>query len=391
MISSVVCATSILLFLFPWVSFGFNSLDLQPYFLVLTYIYFMLHFRGIISTPALMLLALSLASILVTVAYMRFDFTVVRALSIYFGVFLVFYFASTQQALSDRSVFLVVFAATLTWAFIGIIQTLVDRNLFDFLVSVRTTSNRGVTSLAPEPTMYAVHAVFMSVVLYILKDVSPRLCLVGVLINVVSVFVLAMSAMGILFVLLAMILLVVANRIKISVIVALLLLSVVAKVSLDSLDDDSRVKRLVAIAGDGVTAAIYFDASVNERVKHVVYPLHYQVLNAGLPQGYYGFARADRELDKHYGGFFWWDSNNSKIMSGFGATIFELGWFTAFYLLFNLYLIFWSKRRERWIVVLLLAYSISAITLAYPLLFFCYALIYRKIRKIENTPHLRKS
>jgi hypothetical protein len=77
-----------------------------------------------------------------------------------------------------------------------------------FISASRTTQNRGVTSLAPEPTFYGMILIFYAVIFSTIEIKNKKLF---IFLCAVSVFVLAQSSMSILFLFIASFLYLILN------------------------------------------------------------------------------------------------------------------------------------------------------------------------------------
>ncbi|MXC93545.1 hypothetical protein FQZ99_24965, partial [Escherichia coli] len=83
----------------------------------------------------------------------------------------------------------------------AIIQAFVDVNFFDFLVDIRTSESRGVTSLTPEPTYYGIVCLLLLMVCLVSESFKNKERKYLSLFFVIQIVFLAKSSMAILLLL----------------------------------------------------------------------------------------------------------------------------------------------------------------------------------------------
>ena len=202
--------------------------------------------------------------------------------------------------------------------------------LVPLLPSVRTSGARGVTSLAPEPTHYGMQCLFMLLLVVMEFRGARRVWLAALLIAQVLLF--ARSAMAGLFlvILVGLYLLTYINSPRRILFIALLIggtlggLIVVARTGLFQLQS-SRLFSLGTAVLRHPTYLFLVDASGNQRFSNILFSVYGFLQSGMVPHGFGTFADyvstvAPRfqEIIAHPGG-------EDRIMSGYGAALFELG------------------------------------------------------------------
>lgn len=262
----------------------------------------------------------------------------------------------------------------LIWLAVGLIE-IVDPTLSQLISAHRTTADRGMTSMAPEPTYFAVYLFFSSWLLLAAYRYRPsRNALLLCIANGLAILLLARSSMGVLFVGLGLaayfgarmasaIAHRRANPRRIAMGMALLIGGLGALSLVDILASGQRVDRILdMLANRSLTDIILADASINERVEAVVLSIHGFFRNGMLPGGFDTFIYTRLELLPEWGDLFWYSAGTNKIMSWIGGTLYELGFFGAIALL----VLFGASKAALWEKALLFAVLLSAIPVAFP-------------------------
>lgn len=338
--------------LFPWVSFGILNLDIQPYFILLSGLVLMLNLNVTIKKEIWLLSIVPMFCFILALFFGEIDFSTVRALVSYSSVFLVSaaLYVCRKKYIDDIRKHL--YYANIIWLVAGIIQVVFGKQALEFLVVVRTTAGRGVTGLAPEPTFYAVFLIFISWLIikensYNISSMNVRLLLV---LNLLTIVLVAKSSMGLLFVFLLLLLYVVFNylrSVKNLIFSGLAFFGCVLCLSYISNNmANSRLGEVVNSIKADPFLVVYNDASVNERAKHIVYPIHGTIDNWFLPSGFHQFSEKSDKMDVYYDGFFWWGESSNKIMSALGAAFFELGFIAFLYFVYMFKCCYYRLNRD---------------------------------------------
>jgi hypothetical protein len=355
--------------LFPWVSLGTNTLDSQPWALLLACVFLFTSLR-VPFEGRLVGLLLFVPAVLVVglLAAPNFDFRFYRSVYGYASVplLIVSYYIYVRWYGVPLSVARI---ANVIYLAAGILQQLFGPTVTGTLTVVRTTADRGVPSLAVEPTYFGILLLFFSWLLYVANDYRPRradFALVAA--NVLFVLFVSRSSMAVLFMMVA-ILLALVYAFRLRVFALMLAGALVVGVGYVLFLRATRIGTLVRIVADeGFLGLVRADASVNSRVAHAVFSWHGAVADFFVPHGFSGFADTFGAMRERYGGFFWYGEPTNAIMSYAGAFVFELGWVGLAFLGYVFYLLFQFNRQRMLELALLAALLNSALPVAFPLI-----------------------
>jgi hypothetical protein len=192
--------------LFPFVSFGTNTMDSQPHYIVLAFFSFTFFtFSGLIFRKAIDLI-IFLMIILLTLFIFdnNYDFIFFRAIASYSGfiitlvVSIIFF---ERFGIPIKTIVI----ANLVYIFAGLMQLAFGGFILNFLNipnGFDPSVAGGVRSLTPEHTFFGIVLFFFSWILLIIYDYKPPIKIAFlVLINILSIFILAKSSMVIVFLL----------------------------------------------------------------------------------------------------------------------------------------------------------------------------------------------
>lgn len=198
------------------------------------------------------------------------------------------------------------------WFVIGAIQLIYDRSFLNFLIAgARTSSSRGVISLASEPSFYGYTIVFM--MLFVLDFKKDRFVY---LINLlVQLFLFSQSAVAILYLFIYVGIYLLSNIIKINFKQYKAIIAIVTFVALTTLlafkiYPDNRATIIMKEFMANPMQLVQRDKSISVRVESILNPLKVSFSHLLVPHGYYNTF-------EHTG--------YSRIMSGYGAALYELG------------------------------------------------------------------
>lgn len=216
--------------------------------------------------------------------------------------------------------------ATIIYLTVGLVQVIFNRNFMSFLLNrVSTSEDRGVVSLTPEPTFYGVVCLFFILIFLSLNVKNKEKYIYMLLFQIIF---LAKSSMVIL--LLAVFLFYhIIFKINIKVLSLTLLLIMKFYVlyknyELDLWNYNIRPIYLLKHFLENPTDVFLIDASVNDRLSAVYFSFKGFFDNYMLPNGFGTYeSYLNSELDKQ--NIFWWVSISNRIMSYYGAILFELG------------------------------------------------------------------
>lgn len=363
--------------LFPWVSFGVLSGDIQPYSFILCSLAILFYLQNF-NFPQILLALISLFSILITLIDSESSFLSFRGIVnytsplVYFSIFII-----SVKKLGEERVFLIVEKAVLIWLLAALFQFFYP-HILDIFLSGRSSVGRGVTSFSPEPTFFGMHSVMLFALITQFKTISKRKKFILCLLLAVSVVVLAKSAMAIIY-LFSFILLIFLYNFTVWRLFLFSLGGVFSIFVFMHFFNDSRFYNVFynIIAAN----AFYTDESLNDRLRAIVFSFYGAFDNQLIPAGYHSFGEVSARYRQLFGGFFWAGKDLNRIMSGLGGMVYELGVFSTLYLVF-VFMIFCRKFSVMnigycmWYLLLIL----SAVTFSIPALTYFISLVYMNNR-----------
>ena len=167
------------IFLFPFISLGLLNTDTQPFSFVAGLVCFLIYGRLIRYFVFFSLPIIGLCFSIMISDLLELE-TIVRAVVIYCTPIIishaVFFSLGSGEKLSDgscdkihklhkRFVKIVLFSVWVNF-FVGAVQVFISRDFFKFLVVVRSSLERGVTGLTPEPSMYGITLILLGILIY---------------------------------------------------------------------------------------------------------------------------------------------------------------------------------------------------------------------------------
>jgi hypothetical protein len=375
--------------LFPWVSFGVFDLDTQPWYIILGLVFILLCATKKVPDIIWLSYFLPAAVLVVGIGYAdSIDFLAVRAVLSYFGLVVSIHSYYLYRKYYADTVLPILISANIAWLLSGFIQAVFGKYALAFIVTVRTTEDRGVTSLAPEPTYYAVYLIFLSWLIWIESGYKlSRTTQILLFANLLAIFVFAKSAMGFLFVIyfVGVYCMFYIFRRKVLYMV-FILVPMIAALTLGYFSQYPalRISRLSSEAIEFPLSIIERDASINSRVAHFILPLHGALFDAFLPHGFHSYPDQAAGYASDYNGFFWYGYGGSKIMSTIGAVIYELGWFSIIF--FSMIVrLSWNRsdpKKSVFNIFILMSFLIAAIPIAFPLIGMILAGIFLRSRRV---------
>ena len=271
--------------------------------------------------------------------------------------------------------------SNIIWVVIALIQLFMPEIVSSFVAS-RTTVGRGVTSLAPEPTFFAIYLFFSSWLILLGTKYKPEKKLRFLLIcNLLSILLLAKSSMVVLYLAIVVSILIL-KKMSFSVkslkfVFTIILIFVLVYMGITNFMPNTRIANLLKLmATIDPVALIRIDASINERFASVIVPIQGFIQNLGIPGGLHSFDRVAADIVASYGEYFKYSNLQLRIMSWNGALFYELGFFgiIIWILLFNELLNGTKQRRYELVVLFIILFS--AIPLAFPLIPMLFTVLY---------------
>ncbi|KQI71232.1 hypothetical protein AN191_13095 [Loktanella sp. 5RATIMAR09] len=285
------------------------------------------------------------------------------------------------------------------WIAIGVAE-LLNPEISEMFGQRRTTLDRGVTSLAPEPTYFAIYLFFSSWLMLFAAHYKPKGGVSAlILLNITAILFLAKSTMGVLFVIIAVFALAAykasrfrPNQRDLLIIGTCAIAFYVFAAAGDFFLEESRIARISSTFADlSILDVMQVDASINQRLEAVVLSLHGALYHNLIPAGLDTFlVTRDRVVDQ-YNGFFWYLTESNKIMSWIGAMVYELGVFgiAALSLMFSA--AFDKTVRSFWGLCVLFILLLSAIPLSFPLVPMLLAMMTAQHSVAFKAPLVRKA
>lgn len=374
---------------FPYLKIVEIPSDTQPYALILSFFIFLMasSFKG--PLPVMLLLVPMFGSILLGVES-GFSLNAIRSITNYTSIFFIsfasYYLIRHRNLLDILNLNTVIYI----WFAVGIIQLLLlDKFGYSIISNTRTNSTRGVISLAPEPSYYGVICIF----LLLINDLIGKNKRLNQVLLIIQIIIFAQSSFIILVLFYYILLKVLVYKsiyykiIVLSLCIAFILIVFfyVSKTFPD-LFSGKRVFLVLSRIVENPQKFILSDASSNNRFFHIFFSIKGFVDNLFFPHGYTAWAGYLNDILDEYGRIAWWISK-TRIMSTFGATLFELG-FIGLFIPFsiNSVIIFAFKKDIKHMIFFLLfinAILLTSIPLALPHISLIIGILCNRI--MENT------
>ena len=230
----------------------------------------------------------------------------------------------------------------LVWFFVGFLQVFYKKSFLTFLVSsARTTADRGVTGLAPEPTFYGIVMIFFIIFLLQMNLSNKKFY---IFLCVFSIIFFAKSSMAVLFLAIMFFLYVVTHASLKCLLIAFLALFFAPFISMYFLEG-SRLFFLITKLIEDPSGLVLVDASINDRFFHIFFSIKGFFDSYFFPNGFLSWNQyVERQVFEYRDlVIVEWFSVGGRIMSGYGSAFYELGLFAVvvpFVIFVNLYSIY---------------------------------------------------
>ena len=360
---------------FPFVSFYNIGTDIQPYAFVVAVLLIFICQPTKVPKMMIPLFFVSAFAIAIYFIYGDYGMSSFRSLYNYMSITVItlatYIGISRIGRLDEKYIKLIIN----TWFIIGIIQKYIMADFLMFLVAGgRTSASRGITNLTSEPSFYGYMIIFA--LLFVLDFKKNRT--IYILNLLIQLLIFSQSAISIVYLCIYIGLLVIKyfasfkmKKIWIGIVIVVII-SVGLRLYF-SLYPDSRATVLLNQLISNPIEVYLRDASVSARVDNIVLPINESFNSFLFPKG---FASANDVF-----GF-------SRIMSGFGAPIYELG-IIGVILITNIITIIYKTKNHvnnKLNSIFIFIIMFSAIQLASPTLAFYigYLLNRQKSRTIGN-------
>lgn len=318
---------------FPFIKLAIDfGTDQQPYALIISAVIVGFYVIRSGKWPRQMLVMLLVCIVALFVGgFQGINAIYFRSLANYLSLFLitfaVYIDSVTYKGPDERFIKI----AICLWTLTGLVQRFINRAFMTSLLSAsRTSLDRGVVSLAVEPTTYGLFCLLLMIVCWEYfesgKVFYSALCLF-------QIIFLAQSSMAVLLlVVLALYVGIVyfafslRATTKIGVISVVGLGLICGYFFVNRFLFGTRVHVLVMAIFRDPLQVLRMDASVNDRASHIYFSLRGALDNYLLPNGFNAWRQYVTAKSAQQTTFFW-VSKGDRIMSGYGAALFELGLF----------------------------------------------------------------
>lgn len=260
--------------------------------------------------------------------------------------------------------------ALIVWLAVGVVQRLVARDAFTWLISdARTTELRGVIGLAPEPTYYA-----STVLLMVLWRASVEIKAWHAVVALAVIFGLASSSQVAIIAAAAVMLLLVTSVFRPRYLVPSIIVASAGAALFAALAfylPPSRLGLLVSAVVNN-PSLLLADESINERAVHIFAGFYSVWAEKFLPNGIDGdvWLKFVNAVVESFPNVFWVHQYTDRIMSGLGAILFQMG-FLALVFIYSIVdaIVRWPRTAQYkliWSACFALIFM-TAIPLAHPL------------------------
>ena len=216
-------------------------------------------------------------------------------------------------------------------------------NFLDWVSPNRTSIGRGQTSLAAEPTYYAIIIFFISwlilnniyknknINVLKIKDKNNFLAISTIGVNILSIFFIAKSATVILMIIILLNLLIfffMSRTFLKYLIIFTTFISIITYLNYDNLSETRPlmiINQMANMSFSSLYLIVYADMSINGRVAQAVIPYIGLIENYGLPGGYFTFENISSKIVGPDNFFHSHTGITHKIQSFIGVFIYELG------------------------------------------------------------------
>jgi hypothetical protein len=356
---------------FPYLTPIDTPWSLQPYALFFSCLSLITIKHKKIHLNILFLLIVAICSILIAVIKLSDLINSLRSVANYISMPLIIW-ALYKLNLSSQYVIKFVKLTAIIYFIIGILQISILPGFLSFLVPHQagaefiSSSGRGVSSLTPEPSYFG----FIMLLYFFLGIITKESLLI--IISLFSVLFLSQSFSVISVLLVTLFLFFTLKNFKFfftSICLTLLIISLLFSIRNNFSTETRSLVLLNNIFLDGFSNTIENDASATGRLYHISYPIISSFTSFFIPFGYDGLPNGD-----------------TRILSGIGGAIYELGFFSflLLYVICNILFcnIFLKHNLKYGIGIGMLLFLLNANQVGMPI--YCFILSYLLyLRKIQ--------
>lgn len=370
---------------FPYIRIAPLGSDVQPTAVILGAIVILSSTSGRFPRAIVPLFVVMVSAGLIAVAT-GLNALTIRGLANYFSLFIISFAAysalKAEGGLSRRFI-----ATTIgIWFTVGFVQVAIRHDFLTILLSnARTTANRGVVGLAPEPTSYGIHCLILLLLVNELFGGREKRLLGAALL--VQVLLFARSSMAVLFLLIWGVAYLATRAGVIRSMIGGLALGIVAVGAFELLArlaeriKGVRIFDLVRLVATAPALILVRDQSISDRVAGITFSFAGAFDGWLLPHGFTSWTRWVQEIGPRMIRYIPYYTAGDRIMSGYGAAVYELGFIGLLipYVVTHAASLHYGTDRRRFVTVavVLNLLFLTALPLAYPPVgfligYFCY-------------------
>lgn len=346
--------------------------DIQPFYLIFALLYLSYGIPKKVPVDFLVIAFTVIVSTIVLTVNM-FTFDAIRSYIAYIGLLICFlaffkYFKDYGVPYKILEYYVYILLG------ISVLQKFVNRDFFSFfIVSQRTSEQRGVTSAFSEPTHYGMICLFLAIILILIDHPLKKRLFIILIVQIIGF---AMSSQTMLFLLLWLIVYLILNKMNLARVAFIAFLGFIGLYSYSflivyfNLEDIRFVRIFDIILNEGFLILLMVDTSVADRLAHIIYSFKGAFDNFLFPNGFIVWFDYLEEMNSKYEGILP-HAGMSKIMSSLGAILFELGIFgVPLIMLFYKNIMLLSLRVRKNPIELMMLFSfifLTAVQLTLPL------------------------
>jgi hypothetical protein len=383
--------------LFPWSPPILNFTDLQPTPIIFSILYFIIFVRKI-SFVCIWPISAFLAAISL-MFFFGIDVNSLRGVYPYLSFTILIIVTVDYLNFSSNTLNLwIIYACTFVWFCVAVIQFQNPEFAHSLISRAAITSlsqGRGVSSLAPEPTFYAIQMLVLSILiflLYLMRSIRSQDYFLLLAIIFAQILLLSKSALIIVILLTAIFLYSVVFKLR-YILVTPLIVGVIAYFKIGRLGVFLNRIDFYELKLSNYTS----DESFSDRISQIFYSYYNSITDFFIPHGFNSWQFINADTFKSILGANT-ISSNPRVLSLTGGILYELGILGVPLIIFILAFPFFSLQRSPvslrfGITVLIFLLTLNAVPLALPCIAIVYALfitIYYQDKWQKNESNIRK-
>jgi hypothetical protein len=381
-LEGVVRALTLASFFFPWINFNINKFDTQPSVFLFGMLYLLTVTKFRVPVPVLCILFLNMMGIFfVSVLYPSevLSFNWIRSF-ISYATFPIVFCCVYDVCKKAGIPWHYILPFNYIWIIFGILDVFFP-SFVDLVIASRTSADRGVASLAAEPSFFGLTLVMFNIV-YLFCSLNIKACghegplqrnlTFMIVMNCLAIIVLAQSLSSIL-VLVGFAAWWVFTRLEarvnhqILVSLALFVLGACSLVLLTSglLVGDRLLNTLSKLFSNGVWETILTDGSANQRFDGM-FASNFLAFKSWLVPGGFNSYLAERGNYVFLFDIIWYPTQNDIILSWIGAANYELGFFGLMSSVLCIYIISLAAKQKILFLFFIILFLLSPLPHASP-------------------------